>query len=346
MCDNGPMLDEKVIRKQNALVAQYYWSGVVSRSLAGLAIFLAATITSKDNAIGPSLTWIGILLLPATAIFRRFLKNSLKSRFFQGYAQLVNGATVDLTKTFHHALVGPVVRDSSHNLELRRAVTGTYKGYSTTLQDVRVTYEKDVPGKDGATFALQHTIHALQLPTAFPHLFIASKQHGRKKLAGKSSLWSLATKLDQSQKLQDLEGDFGKYFSVYTTHQETEGVEFKKENDALRVLTPDVMLSLRDQGFDFDYEIYEDYLYVIHEPDLLTAAELENFITSLDAALSEVLPQLIGHNFTNDGAKLRTRRAALTSDILFGPIAGVAKLVLAYLALLFLGVLVGSILHT
>ena len=343
------MLSSKFKNKQDSLFAKYYWVGFFCWSLAGLAIFIAS-LTPPSNSVGSSsekygatLLWAGIIILLLSAIYRYFLKSMIQKNFWREYARIMQGTTADITNHFHQVLAGPVVSDNASKVQIQKLVTGQYKNHPVSLQEVRVTYEKDIPGKDNATFSVRYIIQAVKLPARVPHIFIASKQNKKKKLSGASNLWSLTTKLDSAQKLQELEGNFGKYFEVYTTHQETDGLIFKKENDALRVLTPDVMIALRDDGFNFDYELHENYLYVIHEPDILTASGLENFILSLEAALSEVLPQVTGHKFTDDGRKLHIRKAALTMDILFGPIIMPAKLAFIFLSILFLGAFIGDL---
>ncbi len=334
------MIDEDFANRQNKLFAHYYWSRLVSWPLAGLTIFLAGL---NSLELGPVLMWSGVLILLITAVYRYFLKYIMQSYFWDEYARILDGNKVDIWKSFHAVQAGPVVTDGTYSVALKRAVSGNYKSYPTVLQDVEVTYQKDTPGRDDATFRQHYMIHAIELPIRLPHLFVASKPHSKKRLLNPGNLWSLTTKLDPAQKLQDLEGDFGKYFEVYTTHTETDDLVFKKEADALRVLTPDVMLALRDDGFDFDYEIHENHLYVMHEPNLLTAAELENFILSLDAALSELIPQLTDHNFTDDGRQLTIRKAALTMDILFGPLVKPAMWALVWLAIVFLSAIIMNI---
>ena len=340
------MIDEEFKNKQDSLFTTYYWSGVASWTLSGLATFSASLIPPYDTnpyqSYGPILLWTGIGILFFTAIYRHFLKQQLQTRFWNECLKVINGSKVDVNSTFHPALAGPVVKDNTYSLTLQKSIAGNYKKYPTILQDVQATYQKNTPGKKDATFSLRYIIQAIELPSSVPHIFIASKQLGRKRLVAPSNLWSLVNKLDPSQKLQDLEGDFGKYFDVYTAHQPSDGLVYKQEIDALRVLTPDVMLTLRDNGFNFHYELHGNYLYVIHEPDMLTAAELESFVISVDAALSELLPQLTNHNFSHDNKQLNIRRTAMTADILFGPIIKPAKLALIYIAIIFLGATIGS----
>jgi hypothetical protein len=340
------MVSQNFKKKQNNLFAIYYWIGFVGWIAAGLAIFVASFTAPSDSgpdSYGQIIMWSGIIILILTSIYRYFLKQKLQSSFWNEYARIIKGNIENVTQKFHPALVGPVIKEYSTASSVQRYITGSYHGFATTLQQVLVTYTKDTPGDNDATYNLRYIIQAVELQSKVPHIFIASKQESRKKLAAPSSLWSLVNKLDQSQKLQDLEGDFGKYFDVYTSHRESDGLAYKREIDALRVLTPDVMLTLRDKGFNFDYEFYENYLYVITEPNMLTAGELENFIKALDAALNELLPQLQGHYFADDGMKLKINKSALTGDILFGPLVTAAKFTLFFLILVFLGATLGNL---
>lgn len=340
------MIDKEFQNKQDRLFGVYYWSGVAGWILSISAIFAASLIPPYDTnpyeSYSPILEWTGIGILIFTSSYRYFLKRKMQARFWNEYLKIVNGSRVDIYKNYHPVLAGPVVQDNSYSLTLQSSITGNYKNYPTVLQDTLASYQKNTPGKDDATFSLRYIIQAVALPSTVPHIFIASKQLGKKRLVTPGNLWSLVDKLDQAQKLPDLEGDFGKYFDVYTSHQADDGLKYKKEIDALRVLTPDVMITLRDNGFNFHYELYGKYLYIIHEPDLLTAAELESFIISIDAALSELLPQLTNHDFTDDGKQLTIRRSAMTMDILLGPFVKPAKLALIYISIVFLGAVIGS----
>lgn len=80
----------------------------------------------------------------------------------------------------------------------------------------------------------------MRLPRRLPHLMIDARGNG-----------SVRAVLPGSQRLS-LEGDFDRYFTVY--------VPAGYEQDALQLLTPDVMACLIDHGRSWDIEIVDDRL--------------------------------------------------------------------------------------
>jgi hypothetical protein len=90
----------------------------------------------------------------------------------------------------------------------------------------------------------RHTFRYMEmaLPRRLPHIMIDARGNG-----------SLRPLLPGGQRLS-LEGDFDRYFSVY--------VPTGYEQDALELLTPDVMACLIDHGRRWDIEIVDDRLVV------------------------------------------------------------------------------------
>ncbi|MCL2037795.1 hypothetical protein FWG95_02210 [Candidatus Saccharibacteria bacterium] len=96
-------------------------------------------------------------------------------------------------------------------------------------------------GKNQQTYTYSYV--AIKLPRRLPHLFINSKKNMiNPQISGY-----------KVEKLK-LEGDFPKTFVVYAPPQ--------YRVDALQVLAPNVMASLLDHGWQYDYEIIDDWLYI------------------------------------------------------------------------------------
>lgn len=327
-------------KQQNRLFALYLWTKPLAWFIA-LTLIFSGSASGPQSKIAPFLLWAGILLLAFSSMYRYFAKLKLESKIWEECGRIFNVKRSTDTKTYKPLLAGPVVKAHAFASYASRAVSGEYKSLAIVLQDISITHKKDLPGNNDPSMALRLYVIALKLPEKVPHIFIASKNLSRKKLNKPSNLWALTQQLDPSQKMTALEGNFGEYFDVYTPHLESDGLTYEKEIDTLRVLTPDVMLALRDEGFNFHYELYEDHLYVIVEPNILTAAELEQFVAALDAAMTELIPQLIGHKFRNDNLQLNINSSSLDTDIFLGRFVQPAIIILIILFVIFLGSTVG-----
>lgn len=174
-------------------------------------------------------------------------------------------------------------------------------GTGATLSHAQIKYQifpfLNLDSGNPSEFRLDYLVLAVPLNKSVPHLFI----DGRKQnsfTAKNPNLWSLPKRIRFGQKTQDLEGDFYKSFRVYAAD--------KKQVETLSILTPDTMLALRDQGYEFDYELYNGYLYVISEPSLSTPESYEAFITAAKGALQELIPQISKHSFDSQQTTLRT----------------------------------------
>ncbi len=184
---------------------------------------------------------------------------------------------------------GPVV--STGSADELETYTTVLAQPASAMRQMSYTYwlSRHYKNENGQ-FKLEYLVMSVPLNEPVPHIFIdATKQN---KFSSKNDdLWSLNKKLFRRNRILDLEGDFYKYFKVYTTRRET--------LDALTILTPDVMLKLRDDGYNFDYELYGKNLFVIADSTILRAEDFEAFVRAAEACLNELVPQIAGHTFTN-----------------------------------------------
>lgn len=155
---------------------------------------------------------------------------------------------------------------------------------------------------------------SLRLPRALPHLMIDARGNG-----------SMRAALPGAQRLS-LEGDFGKFFTVY--------VPAGYERDALELLTPDVMACLIDHGRSWDIEVVDDRL------QLASTKLLGRWDRSESTALllfSEIVSAELGHQAQTysdprsvrpraqvaaQGRRLRGRSAAWSTAVFVLVIAG------------------------
>lgn len=88
----------------------------------------------------------------------------------------------------------------------------------------------------------------LRLPGPLPHIVLEARRNRR--WFGRSNLpWRFAS----AQSLS-LEGDFDRYFRLH--------VPAGREQDALYIFTPDLMVLFMDRAADYDVEIVDDWMYV------------------------------------------------------------------------------------
>ncbi len=211
---------------------------------------------------------------------------------------------------------GPIVLGGARGLSPNHLLKGTLDGLPIQLTDFESRHSlSQYTHGDNTQFTLRYITMTVPIGQATPHIFIDGKSQNRFSKRN-TDLWSLAKKLNRKDRLQDLEGDFYKYFAVYTAQ--------KKYLSALTILTPDTMLALRNKGYEFDYELYDGRLTVIHEANILDPKEFSAMIEAVQACLRELVPQITGH-FYDDAdfhvkpnlARMRRWAALYTLRILF-----------------------------
>lgn len=152
------------------------------------------------------------------------------------------------------------------------------------------------------------------LPRALPNMVLDSKKN--------NGLWlaNLGVTYNTDQKLS-LEGDFDKYFALYTPK--------KYEKDALYILTPDVMQVLIDRGTDFDMETVDHslYMYKFGRFSLGSAELYRRLLPILSTISKKVLNQADFYSdekiddwnkdvVTESGARLRKHRFSIVTTTL------------------------------
>jgi hypothetical protein len=138
-------------------------------------------------------------------------------------------------------------------------------------------------------YRVEYLCIASKISGPTPHIFIDGRSQNR---FGRYSrdMWSLHKRLSSNDKLSQLEGNFSNYFDVYSAD--------KNAINALSIVTPDVMLQLRDHGFSFDYEIYDGHVYILHELSFHDGSvEYQAYFDAARACLDELVPQLTNRRY-------------------------------------------------
>lgn len=151
----------------------------------------------------------------------------------------------------------------------KNIITGEYRGFDFEL------YEHSYWTGTGRSRS-QHrlSILNLKLPKKVPHLVVDSRVEGSSRYGGSV----LPIDFDYKQKLT-LEGDFSKYFNVYSPHN--------YQVSALSLLTPDVMQMFLAKLHRVDVELVNNRLY-IYAPDVMNSSEqIANMFKAADAIIDE-----------------------------------------------------------
>jgi len=119
-------------------------------------------------------------------------------------------------------------------------------------------------------------ILCFKLPVSLPRIFLNSRRN----------ILNFMVPTDKMQEVS-LEGDFSSYFRVYFTPG--------SQITTLQILTPDVMAALLDFGFDYDFEILDNNLY-IYAPanglDFISPVKLQKLLQNLNDVQNKILRQL------------------------------------------------------
>lgn len=268
-------------------VVLYRWMTIALRALfvaGSLSIGVASEL--RDNEAANSAVFLLLLALLVVAVARVFVKISAEVDIWYSAARNLGLASIDELRQSFARLpkLGPVFSAGVQQWRVEDAFVDLRT--NSVLQRVTCIYG----GAEGSSlsFGVQYVVMVIPLEVEVPSLFIDGL---RQNIFKKSTdMWSLNKKLLQSTKAIALEGDFRKYFNVYTQRQ--------NQLDALTILTPDVMLELRDRGYEFDYELYQNSLCVIRDANLRSADDLEQFARAAYSCAREFVPQITGHTFT------------------------------------------------
>lgn len=174
------------------------------------------------------------------------------------------------------------VRDSSYSINKDGSIfgvgdspvdsnilTGNYRGFDFELLQHKYWTGS---GKNRTQHGL--TILNLKLPKKVPHMVIDSKIEDATAYSGSV----LPVLFDKDQKIT-LEGDFSKYFDVYSPRN--------YQVSALSLLTPDVMQTFLTKLHQVDVELVNNRVY-IYDPDLMNSREqIKDMFEAADAIIDE-----------------------------------------------------------
>jgi len=238
---------------------------------------------------------------------------------------------VSLPSDWHKA--GPVVASNAYRVEVLRAASLESMANAVLLNiKVRRLLSRYLSPQN-AEYSLDYIVLGVDLGVNTPHIFIDGRSQNRFGITSED-LWSLTKRLKKSDKLQDLEGDFYRYFNVYARD--------KRYLSALSIVTPDVMIELRDKGFNFDYEIHDGYLYIIADPRLSSPEQMRAMLSAARACLDELIPQIIKHRYDDTTLALNLSDARLHVWAVIYSIRVLAKRMAKLIFVVFIGLILGG----
>lgn len=269
-----------------------------------VVVFVGAIINQSGYTISGGTSQTGavtlVTLFVIVYIWRDLLKGRLKHSLWDEFSHL-NGYRKSNDSMNNSVIAGPVVAGGSVAQSSRFYIHGVNDGDNFMVSSTAFGFDlfktKIKSFKGMSRYSFRYIILAVDIDTELPHIFIDGLKQNRFRY-NSTNMWSLNKRLRPQERLIDLEGDFHKYFKVYIANIE------HREIAALSIVTPDVMLSMRDEGYNFDYEIYDKTLYVIAEDNIVNIDKFVGFLSAAQAVANELVPQLAKQLHSDSSKKL------------------------------------------
>lgn len=322
------MFSEQFIKNQDKLYDLYDQVIVIRRIfITGLLFAFGAASSiyesNQDNSVGAFAQiclWLIVLLAVVAHFWLRWLRKRLQARLWNEVSRGKIGKSTD-------KVTSPLLTYQAYEVWNSVLYHSKYRGLPLTIHRLNTNYTLSNFFKPGAAnnYGLEYVVLQVWLDNKFPHIFIDGLSQNIFSFKN-TNLWSLPRKLALKQKMQKLEGDFPKYFNVYMAPNKQAPVQV----DALSILMPDIMLALRDDGYNFDYEIHNDKLFIICEPDMYTTYDIEAFFKAVDAVLDQLIPQLEKFKISHKTLDLKLSKTRLTINALVNS----TKVIIFYLLLI------------
>lgn len=250
--DSAPIIDaSSYIKKKFSRILLY---GVVCIVLFELALIII---------LGPAalVLTFHIILFPVIglSVVYYFIRIKAMDEFFSQFAARNNFLFFPMALPPN--LVGSLF-NIGHSGVGRDLVTGKYEGLPFNLFNYQYTVGS---GKNSQTF--NYTIFRLEILSPLTPIFLRYKDFTL------SGSYSTDLSSQAKEKIQ-LEGDFDKYFDLWTEN----GFEI----EALQIFTPDFMQKIQDNLKNFSLEFVSNQIYVYSHHLITTDKDLENMYQFID----------------------------------------------------------------
>lgn len=298
----------------------------IMRGIAFGALFFTLGYVAQDKTNTESFL-LGIIALAYLAVFVMCFVRKISAEVYiwdkvsNAYGLVnVNDASVDFRKL---PQLGPVIDAGVAERTVERAYVD--QSMQSVLQQITCHYGGN--GDSRLSFATSYITLTLRLSEDVPDIFIDGLK--RNKFKKSPEMWALNKKLLRSTRLPTLEGDFGCYFTVYAPSQ--------NQLEGVMIVTPDVMLELKNNGYEFDYELSGRSLTIIRDCHVTSTDDLAKFIDAAQVCAREIIPQITNHIFVaSPPLPLQPWRT------LFWGYVYNLRIILGWVLLMFFYVLIGS----
>lgn len=194
---------------------------------------------------------IGLAMLIAAAIHYLLVQKDKDQNVFRLFAEKNN---LSYSPTVQNTNLASSLSDMPYNATISDEFSGDFSGLPFRMFNYTYYVRSNTTltsrnRRSSNTKAYNIYVMEITLPRQMPHLVVDSLVESQ----GLLKPSALPVKFDKSLAMQ-LEGDFYKYFDIYTW-----------DRDAvtnLAILTPDTMATLIDHGIKYDMEIVKDKFYL------------------------------------------------------------------------------------
>ena len=220
-------------------------------------IFLYRGISRRDSA---GVLEVALIPFGIAAIAYGFIKNKVEDAFMQQFAA-VNGFAFQ--KIGLPANLDGNLFSIGHSRNGRDLVTGVFQNFPLTLFNYNYTV-----GSGKSSHTDYYTVFRLDYPEVLPPIFL--------QLSGQPY------NPQYSLEKVSLEGDFNKYFTLYT----------KKgfETEALEVFTPDFMAKIQDQWNSYSLEFVSSSIYIYYSGTVSKKIELDKIYSLAQFLIEKIGP--------------------------------------------------------
>lgn len=295
------LLDSERTRALSAQLAQIRVLTIILRVAVGLSA-LALVGATADGELGNYGTdwhalWIGCaVVVVALWLMRLVWRGIIRQRLWAVLGRdtrgdqrpqtlnevVANGSQSTIMRPHSVVVAGASSYETSQVLTLKIDRTPVI---TAEVQSTFTIAKRALAWSSGGGLQLGLTLRLFTFttPQYMPHIFITSKRQSVYGLNTRN-MGLIDERLPRNLKFPGLEGDFSRYFEIFSPD--------KAAIDILRVMSPDVMIELRDHGVDFDIEIIDDRFYLYLEPSTSSPAQLETVLTAVGKVVAAFAGEL------------------------------------------------------
>lgn len=244
-----------------------YTDAQVTLIFMGLIFFISAALAMVRSEFSAAVLYLMVVSGSIVAVYRSARRRAQQNERLVRFAAQNN---LELLYGRKEPAYSGIFFKEGHSTEIEAALRipelGEIGNYSYVTSS----------GKNRTTHSIGYI--RLTLSRRVPHMLLDAKHNN---VFGISNLPVL---LEKNQKLE-LEGDFYKYFTLYTPKG--------YERDALYIWTPDVMSSVLDGAATWDIECIDNevYLYSSRKFELTNAPILQNILKRAEHILRQIEEQ-------------------------------------------------------